>query len=98
MPPLVKKNSVETHVSSPFITEQVIGYDRMLEDQEHSMTVLFSAVYHVPFCFGFFPPLPVSSAELSTTLVCSLMLKRLAQRSVDAQLDQKWPGGSWGCL
>lgn len=68
-----KKNSAETHVSSPFITEQVIGYDMMLEDQEHSVTVLLSSVYHVPFCFDFFPPLPVSSAELSTTSVCSLM-------------------------
>lgn len=49
--PRVKKNSAETHVSSTFITKQMIGYEKKLEDWEQSVTVLFSSVYHVPFCF-----------------------------------------------
>lgn len=60
MPPLVKKSSAETHVSSAFITERLIGCDKIFEDQERGVTVLFSSVYHVPYLYGFFFPFSAS--------------------------------------
>jgi len=51
MPLLVKKNSAETHISSTFATKQIIGYDKKLEDRQHSVTVPVLTSLSCPILF-----------------------------------------------
>lgn len=69
-----------------FIKNQTTAYDKELEDQGCSVTVLFSWVYCVLLCFdGFFPLCQCPGLDLSLTA------------PLYGEALSPWWGGSWEC-